>query len=215
MTKDNAKQKHDPQAMLFAAFDFTEDDLVRNAAGELSGWQRAIQKCMRMIGLGHVALAVIFMLLGLALLADMYSPSLLMLYAFAGIAFVLCISVAFGFWDIPAMMRAISILRDNRVAQVEGFVQLDIIHRRSQSSRYLLRINGIRFELTHKQFLAFKNGDPYRIHYVPRANKILSVVWLPGENPFIPQDAADETIHDSDDAFGGGDVNDSRIDSLK
>jgi hypothetical protein len=62
---------------------------------------------------------------------------------------------------------------DDKISAVEGFVTLDII-----GETYAIYIDGSKFDVYKEAFLAFKNGDPYRIYLAPNSNKILSAEWL-------------------------------------
>jgi hypothetical protein len=66
------------------------------------------------------------------------------------------------------------------VDAVEGLVNLRIKHHylRPPRSQYVIELEKLRFDTAHRIFLAFKNGDPYRIYYAPGSNTILSAEWL-------------------------------------
>jgi hypothetical protein len=89
-------------------------------------------------------------------------------------------------------------LRENRVSAVEGRVELGVATG-NKSAAYWMRIDMMRFPLTQAAFLAFKNGDPYRIYFAPHSKQILSVEWLREDednNPFdeftLVEDDVDE-----------------------
>jgi hypothetical protein len=68
-------------------------------------------------------------------------------------------------------------LRKGEIANIEGRVRLDIADN-GRSSSYSVAIEKTIFRINKQVFLAFKNGDPYRIYYAPHSMKMLSAEWL-------------------------------------
>ena len=41
------------------------------------------------------------------------------------------------------------------------------------------------FVVSKQVFLAFKNGDPYRVYYAPNSKRIVAAEWLRGEDNLL------------------------------
>jgi hypothetical protein len=178
---NNAKLKK-YEDVLMTALQFRESDLAANEAGELSPTQiRKLQWRRSMAIIGALVLTAIFAFILL---------SFVRFAAFRGASPLLAI----GFVIVVGILafityQAVSLTNDLRdgVSVVEGRVQLDM-NRGEQTSRFYVKIDNIRFRVRKAVFLAFKNGDPYRIYYAPRSKLILSVEWLRDDDPFIGDD---------------------------
>lgn len=71
-------------------------------------------------------------------------------------------------------------LKDNQLEVVEGRVQLGL-STTQHGTTYEMQIGDTKFNIHGKQFFALKNGDPYRVYYMPATKQILSVEWLYSE----------------------------------
>ncbi|MBK8029121.1 MAG: hypothetical protein IPK17_06325 [Chloroflexi bacterium] len=68
------------------------------------------------------------------------------------------------------------------------------------SGNYFVWLDGRKFKVQHDGFLAFKNGDPYRLYYTPHSHTILSAEWLRDDDPFVERgDDAAQAISALDD----------------
>lgn len=179
MPKETKLKKY--EEVLAAALKFTDDDLAMNAAGQLSPAQAAMFQRRRTVGAiligGLCATVAFFLLIGTVGATASLGPILLALLVF--MAFALAVGA------IPA----VRISRDlNMGVQVaEGRVALDMTPAQNSAS-YKVQVDGQKFKVQKRAFLAFKNGDPYRIYYAPNTKTILSAEWLRDDNPFIETD---------------------------
>ena len=78
------------------------------------------------------------------------------------------------------------------VQVAEGPVSLSLIQY-GNSARYTITIEGVFLNVSKTLFLAFKNGDPYRIFYARHSKTILSAEWLY------------DTLFGEDEEMGNGD----------
>lgn len=168
-------KKYEERLMEALAFD--EDDLAANQAGEFSGRQIArLNRDRRSLALGvAIILLVGFFAMMLALGAVDFAfltPAILVILVGMSATFI---GLSAFIWARSA--RTSADLRENRAAEVEGRVDLSVRAGQNAAS-YYLRVGDKRFTVKQKAFLAFKNGDPYRIYYAPRSKRILSVEWL-------------------------------------
>lgn len=168
-------KKYEDRLMEALAFD--EGDVEANRAGYFSEAQKArLNRDRRSQALGEMFLLVlslvgIVLVLGAVNLAYLTPPILAVLVGIG--AFFL--GLAALIWARSSRTRAD--LRENRVAEAEGRVDL-VVNSGQYAANYFLRVGDIRFTVKQNAFLAFKNGDPYRIYYTPRSKRILSVEWL-------------------------------------
>ena len=162
---------------LMAALDFDEADLEANQVGQFS--QRQIKR----LNANRVAVTfgwALVLLAGICLgalvlaasnpVAGLEASTIAILLTIAGVDVLLFL------YNWLRANRLAADLRARQIAQVEGRVDLKLSS--GQYSSYFLNIGGMRFPMKQPQFLAFKNGDPYRIYYTPRSKKILAVEWL-------------------------------------
>ena len=84
--------------------------------------------------------------------------------------------VVIGTWLKGAKFTAD--IRKGEVDVAEGRVILDVIGQGNSGNAYSARIENVTFAINKPIFLAFKNGDPYRIYYAPHSKTILSPEWL-------------------------------------
>ena len=162
---------------LMDAFAFDEDDLEANQAGAFSRQQIArLNRDRRAQALG----GMFILLAGIIALALGFGA---VDFAFLTPALVvILVGMSALFLGLPAAIwlraaKATADLRENRVAEAEGRVDLSVRAVQNAAS-YYLRIGDMRFGVKQAAFLAMKNGDPYRIYYARRSKRILSVEWL-------------------------------------
>ncbi len=169
------------EEVLAAALKFTDDDLAMNAAGRLSPAQAAMLQRRRTVGAiligGLCATVGFFLLIGTVGATASLGPILLAMLVF--LAFALAVGA------IPAVRISRDLQQGVKVA--EGRVALDMTPAQN-SATYKVQIDGQKFKVQKRAFLAFKNGDPYRIYYAPNTKTILSAEWLRDDNPFIETD---------------------------
>lgn len=179
---------------LMDVFSFDEDDLDANQAGQFSRRQldrlNSRRNSARYGGalLGLLGLMTIAIVLPAIAAADGLSAGIL------GTPLLIGIILAGIWFGLAARARKLTAdLHENRAAEIEGRVELVVGGGRYAS--YSLRVDKLRFPLKQKAFLAFKNGDPYRIYYAPHSKKILSVEWLrENDNPFIAAESKEQEI---------------------
>jgi hypothetical protein len=155
------------QDRLMDALCFDEGDLTANQAGRLSSNQA---KALRRRAAGHALLVI-------GLIYLLLQPW--------GASQVLAV-ILFGLALLGFSLRLGALLLDilfQRAACVEGYLQQEILNRRAETHR--VTIENRRFSMTKPVFLTFKNGDPYRIFYTPRSQRVLSVEWLREDDHLI------------------------------
>lgn len=162
-------KKYEERLMDIFAFD--EDDLDANEAGQLSPAQGAQLQRARNTALSTFALMWLLcgVLAAIVVVLGLRAPGLLPAVM---AALLLTAGVSFAF----SISRKLSAdLRDRRVLAAEGRITLSMLG----ASDYFLGVEQMKFRLNKQEtFLAFKNGDPYRIYYAPRSQRILAVKWL-------------------------------------
>ena len=178
MPKETKLKKYED--FLMRALSFTEDDLALNAAGQLSAAQMNRLKTQRTTT-ASLAVALSVIVGGLLLFANGYARSLAPL--------VMMVLIFVLFTVVTGIIPAVQMTRDLQagVQVAEGRVELDTIPRRKRTV-YLVKLDGQKFKVQKQTFLAFKNGDPYRIYYAPHSRTILAAEWLRDDDPFIARD---------------------------
>lgn len=185
-------KKYEDRVMDVFAFD--EDDFEANQAGHLSQKQQVRLKAARNRAIS--AFALVSMLLGFlafVFIAAGFQTSNILLPLAAGFLAVLGTYAIYG-------RRAQAFrdeIRENRAAVVEGRIEL-LLNGTQYGSEYFLCVENLRFTVKQAAFLAFKNGDPYRIYYTPRSKQILSVEWLREDDNLIDKDARADLQTDSE-----------------
>jgi hypothetical protein len=159
--------KNKPGNVLMDALDFDENDLLANRNGQLGESQYDDLHSQRIQFLAAsvaVFLLIVFFMIFVLVFGNTFMPGLVMLIiggAFAMVAYLYSHKLKFD-RDIQGVVELL-----------EGVVELDIIQ-----ETCALDIDDCRFYVSSKVFLAFKNGDPYRIYFTCRTRKILSAEWL-------------------------------------
>ena len=171
-------QKHQKyEDHLMQAIGFDEADLEANRAGELSEQQtgdaRQSDRWLRRMNWAVVLMLVVG---GIWVWLDGVSGQsfLTAIVEFAGIGLVTFAVIRYFAFR---RRQEAKFLAANPIPVVEGRIQLDF-HTSRYGSWYRLLVADMRFDVTKQAFLAFKNGDPYRIYYAPHTKRILSVEWL-------------------------------------
>lgn len=153
------------EEVLENAIGFNEYSIEANARGELSEGQRAFIRRRMSYNFLMLFIAVLLSLVGMLMFN---SPGAILPIVMGGGLVV---------YAIVRMAINATELRGNRVESIEGSIGLDI-GSTGNSNSYRVRVGNIRFGLNKAQFLAFKNGDPYRLYYLPTSKRLLSAEWL-------------------------------------
>ena len=156
---DGYKAKNKPEAILMNALRFTEEDLTANQQAKMSVSQRL--RCLT----NRDGWLVAGLFCGFGFLAIWLGArdAVFFLVVFAAGIFA-CGQHVYNYHTDATK---------GIVAALEGRINLDIFGR-----RFSIEIDGMRFNLKRDTFLAFKNGDPYRIYYSPKSKMLLSAEWL-------------------------------------
>jgi hypothetical protein len=175
------KPKYKPEQMLSVAMRFTEEDLEANRRGLLSEAQldRFRRNRTRLLALNGVA----FVGLGLASLlciAPLFGVDIGVLVAAGFVALFASIILAFS---VKRANTWRSELYSGKAAALEGRVRLDVRPAGNNVATYIVAIDDQKFGVRKDVFLAFKNGDPYRLYYAPQSKTLLSAEWLRDESP--------------------------------
>ena len=153
------KPKRKYEDILMDAIGFTEDELELNRVGQLSKDQWRILYLRQNIWL------IAIILVGFVLLALWLGISFSIPHVIAITGILYCANKWLMFHNDLRQPRAIS---------MEGRISLDVYGKGS----YTLAVENERFIVNKNIFLAFKNGDPYRIYYTPYTKHLLSAEWL-------------------------------------
>jgi hypothetical protein len=189
------KAKHKPKNPLMNAIGFTEEDLEANRNGYMSQRQFAwLEREKRSRQRSFIATLVIWPLLS-GLLGPgailYYGPAseLTLLAAYLGTALVILIFFI-PFYDLrwrrvrQCRSAVENVHRTGGISWVEGWVNLDIEAHADDGGTiytYAISLESMCFNIRKDVFLAFKNGDPYRIYYEPYTTRLLSAEWLRDE----------------------------------
>lgn len=165
--------------VLMRALKFDETDLAANEAGEWSAAQVAKWSRARRDHL--VALLVAFGFTALFLVFTARASTNIGVLLNGGALFGTLVTVGYLSGRLDRVLRD---LHDG-ARTVEGRVELDV-DTRNNKTKYTAKIGGMKFKISKMTFLAFKNGDPYRVYYAPHQKRIASVEWLRDDDPFAP-----------------------------
>jgi hypothetical protein len=160
------------------ALKFDADDLAANEAGALSPAQvTRLRRRRRGQDDGFSAFGAVTMFAAAFMLLFVnFSP-------LVPFIFIPLLLLAFGVFVGINAWRINNDLRDG-VRAAEGRVQLIVGKGGERGTIFYVEVEGQKFRLNREAFLAFKNGDPYRVYYVPHSKLILSVEWLRDDDPF-------------------------------
>lgn len=163
--------------VLRSAFRFDAQDLEANQAGKLTDWQR--NRLRADVRRSSALLAVFafggLFLSGLMTLMWSSAPQATMSRLVVPLIVIAVTSLILVFYWARSQRTAAD-LNTQAVSVAEGRVLLKASS--GQSGEYAVRIGDVQFPLKQHEFLAFKNGDPYRVYYTSRSKRILSVEWL-------------------------------------
>lgn len=198
MQFDKTKHSTKYQPTLSHALQFTESDLTANQQGFITTGQvdflkrHLIWKGCSFILISVTSLVVLLVIeYNLIVGGSQQRDEALQFYGLA-IFFLIAgffglIALGYLFVDVLDVYRDI---KERRIAAAEGWANLNIYNYRAglkyHEPKYRLNISDQRFVVDQKTFLAFKNNDPYRLHYAPRSKILLSAEWL-RDDPFLPE----------------------------
>ncbi len=179
---------------LMDAFAFDAGDLAVNRAGTFSENQRRkLQHWWMIWTLGLAAALIVGAGVSAFLVpAILLAPQALGIKIAVGLVAIILTCVALYAFCWFKRADYLSDLDESIVYAAEGRVRLALDEGRS-NARYLVSVGHLAFIVSKGAFLAFKNGDPYRIYYAPNSKRIVSVEWLRGEDNLLrPGDEAFE-----------------------
>jgi hypothetical protein len=153
------------------AFDFTRLDLDSNREGHLSKRQLQQLAARRAVAVWMQWVMVIIYAVPLLLM------TLVMMRRIAGVWLLVILIGLLGAGLVTAMLilRKSPLQRDlatGKVHEVTGRIRL------SMTPSHTLHIAEQHFKLEERQFSTLKNGEPYRIYYLPHSQHILSLEAL-------------------------------------
>ncbi|HEX2623452.1 MAG TPA: hypothetical protein VHL11_24995 [Phototrophicaceae bacterium] len=176
---DSDKPKNPTTAERLAqAFEFDEDTLSANRQGQLTSDQRHRLITARNDGIIWTTTGVV----GMAFTIVVARLLNLNFDCYSSAAILAC--AAFALLYGRTVSRRNRDLHDNRIAAVEGVIQLSLGSGKSHG----LVIQDLYFSLNNQQFLALKNRDPYVIYYLSHTRRLLSIEWL-GESNLMPEES--------------------------
>jgi hypothetical protein len=175
------KGKYKPEYTLMDALHFTEDDLEANRQGVLGQAQRdhLRRDRSRLLALTVVAL-VSFTMSGLLCASPFFygaNTSLLQVASFFFVIAIMILGISrtrLGPWRND--------LLTGKLAALEGRIRLDVGYG-NLYSYFRIAVEGQTFGVRKDVFLAFKNGDLYRVYYGPNSKWLVSAEWLRDESP--------------------------------
>jgi len=173
------------EEVLMAALKFTEDDLAANASGSFSAAQVLMLKRRRAtqaVSIGVMCgIVAMFLLFVVVIVPNSAIPMLSFSLLFSLLALLI------------GGVAMLQVTRDLRAGlqMVEGRIDLDTTPGQNNAT-YTVKVEGKKFKVKKRAFLAFKNGDPYRIYYTPHTKTILSADWLRDDQPFVDQPNRDD-----------------------
>jgi hypothetical protein len=173
-----AKLKTGAAYTLEESLHFDYDDLTENARGVLSERQQeTLNQKRKQWLLIFSGLSIFFGVLAIQAVGQWmtfaYKYDVYCIYIAVGAVGLFLIYMAYAKWN--GYTQALQLPLET----VEGMVELDVVTG-NKSLRYSLAVGDVQFYVEKPIFLAFKNGDPYRIYYAPAAKIIVSAEWLRG-----------------------------------
>ncbi len=172
------------------ALDFTAEDLEHNRAGQLSprqtahlrdrnrAWRRLLRKWLVVVA-------------GAALYGYLIASSNLDYRNLSGLVFFMpgvTIAALFDLLSHYRLRRPLALDGARaEVARAEGRVRLNIAGK-NWPRTFDLVLDDLTFPVTEQELLAFKNGDPYVLYYLPNTRTLLAAEWLPHtDSAFEPE----------------------------
>lgn len=173
----NTKKFKKHEDVLMNALDFDADDLEANERGEFSPAQ--IKRLNRgWLGTRTMTGVTSAFVLAIPVMYAFLRGAATPLIGITLVILLVLVAVdRVKSWQMQRDLQA-------GIAQAEGRIELDMRYGQN-SANYYARIDGKKFRIKKATFLAFKNGDPYRLYYTPYSNMILSAAWLREDSPFI------------------------------
>lgn len=90
-------------------------------------------------------------------------------------------------------------LHNNRVEMIEGVVRQVIDDNFYRRSSGILHVGNRKFLVDLPVLLAFQNGHPYRLYFMPHTNTLLAAEPIVEEHPF---EARGDAVDEADDIDG-------------
>ncbi|HVU13990.1 MAG TPA: hypothetical protein VHD90_22080 [Phototrophicaceae bacterium] len=178
---DKPKQYED---QIKSVFGYEASDLETNEAGSISRHQHDRLRRERIQATSIWTLIALLELLGLMFAIPLLVTSFPLSLVVSPLFLMLAGLIVAGYYVRRADHLGAD-MNENRAASVEGPVELGT-GGTPNGTFYSMIVEMQRFSLKRSEFLALKNGDPYRVYYTPRSNKILAVEWLrDGEDNLI------------------------------
>lgn len=178
MPKPKCKTRADPNEMIQDVLHYTPDDLAANAEGYLGDRQRKVLQRLR---IDHAGAALFFALFALFTLwfGFAYFPDHMAI-------FWLCAGVMVIGTGILGLRlsRLTQALRHGEIAAVEGRAELRIVGGGTYAVLYQLRVGSQKFPVQKDVFLSFRNGELYRVYYVPHSKTLLGAEVIEQDHPF-------------------------------
>jgi hypothetical protein len=189
MYKTKSQHLHHRYA-LAQALNFTDEDLIANQTGKLSDvqQQRLTQNHRSMVW----SFEAVFMY-GLAFCVLLIGIATLIIVPLS----LLCFYIAYHM-SVPMLRKYQLLGRDLRageVHQIEGNIEIKLVNHRAYGLRYYILLGKERLSVHQTVALTFKNGDPYRLYYLPLSSTVLSVEWLSEKDLFDEDSSENETNH--------------------
>ncbi len=171
--EETEKLKHKPEHMLMDAIGFTEEDLEANRQGIITDAQKVhFRREYQKSAFAFLPALVILAFFTIGLLSSgllFIQPGSIVLPFLFFIVYLAYLS-----WR---RQQAVDAIRRGNLESVEGRIQLNTTASNSRQL-FTISVQNQKFNIKKNVFLAFKNGDPYVIYYVPRSKSILSAEWL-------------------------------------
>lgn len=156
---------------------FTDEDLEANRFGKLTASQKQWVKTRyrNHVLIPNMAFLGMLILFDIILMGTTFEDA----HDLSLSSFLICQSpflgfMVFGIWWIKQRHTELQTdLQEARVVKTMGSVRLHT-EQIKNTIWYHLYLRGIDFELTEKQFLAFRQGEQYTVYYTPKTKLILS-----------------------------------------
>jgi hypothetical protein len=170
------KKKLNPEQMLMETLKFDDTDLEANHSDYLTDRQKAqihATHGLNSLFWGLTLLACLSLFVGVMSLATLPTTADPVEQIMIGFGGLILTALAVTFIEPLSAFNPFGRPYDPPVKTIEGRVRLDIL-----GTHHQIAVGDILFRVQTPVFLAFKNGDPYRIYYVERPHMIVSAEWL-------------------------------------
>ncbi len=176
------KPKHKPEHLLMGAIGFTEEELEANREGYMSKRQRSRLNAKHSSwGIRTILAVGITLFLCASAIIDGNRIGDTVESRVAIIGFICIVGGTAIIYTRLKGANFTADLRKGDIHIIEGRVVLDVSNQGNRGDFYTVRVEDTTFATNKPIFLAFKNGDPYRIYYAPHSKTILSAEWLRDE----------------------------------